>query len=71
MGIVRQFEQRQSLEAILAKDADRLDCVIQAREYEHQGFKNIRPSMESNVEKLASRSAQQLAQAALTVLPDE
>lgn len=71
LEIVRQYEQHQSLEAILAKDADRLECVMQAREYEHQGFKNTRPWMDSNIDKLVSASARELAKAALILPPDE
>jgi putative hydrolase of HD superfamily len=31
--LVEEYEARRSLEARLAKDADKLECLIQAREY--------------------------------------
>jgi putative hydrolase of HD superfamily len=44
---------------------------MQAREYEHQGFKNTGPWMESSMAGLRSTSARQLAERALTMPPDE
>jgi len=37
--LAREYERRESLEALLAKDADVLDQVLLLREYEHQGNK--------------------------------
>jgi putative hydrolase of HD superfamily len=68
---VGQFVDQDSPEALLAKDADRLECLMQAREYEHQGFRNTRPWMESSVAKLRSRTARLLAERSLTMPPDE
>ena len=71
LGVVARFEARDSPEALLAKDADRLECIMQAREYEHQGFRNTRPWMESNLAKLSSPSALRLAEQAMGMPPDE
>ena len=71
LGVVARFEARDSPEALLAKDADRLECIMQAREYEHQGFRNTRPWMESNLAKLSSPSALRLAEQAMAMPPDE
>jgi putative hydrolase of HD superfamily len=71
MGAVARFADQDSPEALLAKDADRLECVMQAREYEHQGFRNTRPWMESNMARLRSRTARLLAERSLTMPPDE
>lgn len=71
MGTVTRFAAQDSAEALLAKDADRLECLMQAREYEHQGFRNTRPWMESSRAKLRSRSARLLAERALVVPPDQ
>lgn len=71
MGTVTQFAAQDSPEALLAKDADRLECLMQAREYEHQGFRNTRPWMESSRAKLRSRSARLLAERALVLPPDQ
>jgi len=71
LGVVSQFGAQDSHEARLARDADRLECVLQAREYEHQGFRNTRPWMESNMARLRSRAARLLAERSLTMPPDE
>lgn len=71
LDVVRRFEAQDSPEALLAKDADRLECLIQAREYEHQGFRNTGPWMQSSLAKLRSAAARQLAEQALTMTPDE
>jgi 5'-deoxynucleotidase YfbR-like HD superfamily hydrolase/transcriptional regulator with XRE-family HTH domain len=70
-GLVANYRMRESKEAQLAKDADRLECILQAREYEHQGFKNTRPWVQSNLAKLQSRSARRLAEHALDLSPTE
>lgn len=71
LGVVARFEARDSPEALLAKDADRLECIMQAREYEHQGFRNTGPWMQSNLAKLHSPSAHRLAEQAMAIPPDE
>lgn len=71
LAAVRQFVDQESPEALLAKDADCLECVLQAREYEHQGHRNTRPWMESNMARLRSASARVLAERSLTMPPDE
>jgi len=71
LGAVGRFAGQDSPEALLAKDADRLECLLQAREYEHQGFRNTRPWMESSMARLRSPAARLLAERALTMPPDE
>lgn len=71
LGLVARLVDQDSPEALLAKDADRLECLMQAREYEHQGFRNTRPWMESSMAKLRSTSARDLAERALDMPPDE
>ena len=41
--LVEEYEARQSLEARFAKDADKLECLIQAREYQAQGHEDVPP----------------------------
>jgi putative hydrolases of HD superfamily len=41
--LVEEYEARQSPEARLAKDADKLECLIQAREYQAQGHEDVPP----------------------------
>jgi putative hydrolase of HD superfamily len=64
------YEAQESLEARLARDADKLECLIQAREYEHQGYGAVQPWIDSNYALLRSAAARGLADAALAITPD-
>jgi putative hydrolase of HD superfamily len=67
--LVEEYEARQSLEARLAKDADKLECLIQAREYQAQGHEDVPPWIETSAAALQSPSARQLAEACQHVPP--
>jgi hypothetical protein len=60
--LVDGCEARESLEAQLA-DADKLECLIQAREYQAQGYQDVPPWIETSAAVLQSPSAKQLAEA--------
>jgi putative hydrolases of HD superfamily len=59
--LVDEYEARESLEARLAKDADKLECLIQAREYQAQGHEDVPPWIETSAAALRSESARRLA----------
>lgn len=63
--IVAEYESCDSLEAVCAHDADKLECLIQAVEYREQGYSNIQPWIDSSLSNLKTASAQALAEAAL------
>jgi putative hydrolases of HD superfamily len=67
--LVDEYEARESLEAQLARDADKLECLIQAREYQAQGHEDVPPWIETSAAALQSRSARQLAEACQQVPP--
>ncbi len=67
--LVDEYEARQSAEARLAKDADKLECLIQAREYQAQGHDDVPPWIETSAAALQSGSARQLAEACQQVPP--
>jgi putative hydrolase of HD superfamily len=67
--LVEEYEARQSLEARLAKDSDKLECLIQAREYQAQGHEDVPPWIETSAAALQSPSARQLAEACQQVPP--
>ena len=67
--LVDEYEARDSLEAQLARDADKLECLIQAREYQAQGHEDVPPWIETSAAALQSRSARQLAEACQQVPP--
>jgi putative hydrolase of HD superfamily len=67
--LVKEYEARESQEAQLAKDADKLECLIQAREYQAQGHKDVPPWIETSAAALQSSSARQLAEACQQIPP--
>jgi putative hydrolase of HD superfamily len=68
---VQEYEEQESLEAQLAHDADRLECLVQAREYEVQGFEQVLPWIESSQAALRSVTAKLLAEACLDMSPGD
>lgn len=70
-GLVRSYSEQGSKEAILAKDADKLECVMQAREYQTHGYQNVEPWITSNFAKLKSGSARALAVLSQELPPDQ
>jgi putative hydrolases of HD superfamily len=67
--LVGEYEARETREARLAKDADKLECLIQAREYQAQGHEDVPPWIETSAAALQSDSARQLAEACQQVPP--
>ena len=55
--------------ARLAKDADKLECLLQAREYQAQGHGDVAAWIESSAAGLRSASARRLADACRRVPP--
>lgn len=61
---VAEYEEKASLEARCAKDADKLECLLQAIEYREQGT-DTQAWIDSSLAALATTSAKQLADEAL------
>ncbi|MGH8909346.1 MAG: HD domain-containing protein [Egibacteraceae bacterium] len=68
-ALVMEYEARESLEARCARDADELECLIQAREYEAQGHADVTPWITTSAEALQTTSAQHLAKVCKEVPP--
>ncbi|MFF5108370.1 HD family hydrolase [Streptosporangium sp. NPDC000509] len=64
-GAVGEYEEKASLEAVCARDADKLECLIQAIEYREQGHQNVQPWIDSSLAALKTASAKRLADEAL------
>ncbi|WP_030912053.1 HD domain-containing protein [Streptosporangium amethystogenes] len=64
-GAVGEYEEKTSLEAVCARDADKLECLIQAIEYREQGHQNVQPWIDSSLAALKTPSAKRLADEAL------
>jgi putative hydrolases of HD superfamily len=67
--LVGEYEARETREARLAKDADKLECLLQAREYQAQGHGDVEAWIESSAAALRSPSARRLAEAGRRVPP--
>ncbi|MBC3983492.1 HD domain-containing protein [Streptomyces buecherae] len=63
-AVVEEYEHGDSLEVLVAHDADKLECMIQGLEYLEQGYSNAREWVDSTRAKLKTASAIELANAA-------
>lgn len=66
---VAEYEEGSTHEAIVARDADKLECLVQAAEYRHQGVTTVEPWIENSRAALKTDSAQNLAEAILAGQP--
>ncbi|MBP1782975.1 MULTISPECIES: HD domain-containing protein [Micromonospora] len=66
---VAEYEAGETLEAIVARDADKLECLVQAVEYRHQGVADVQRWIDSSRAALKTASAHRLADAALDGAP--
>jgi 5'-deoxynucleotidase YfbR-like HD superfamily hydrolase len=62
---VAEYETAETPEARCARDADKLECLLQAREYQEQGHANVQPWIDSSLAALTTASAKQLAHEAM------
>jgi 5'-deoxynucleotidase YfbR-like HD superfamily hydrolase len=68
---VHEWEAPDSKEAQLAHDADKLECLCQAREYMAQGVGDAEHWATSSAAAVRSVTARRLAEAVLAVAPNE
>ena len=66
---VAEYESGETIEARCAKDADRLECLMQAVEYQEAGYTRVDGWIESSRSKIKTDFGKHLAEAALTVSP--
>src|SRR3954452_4691531 len=67
--LVRAYEAEESIEARLAHDADKIETLLQAREYEAQGGHDTAQWQASSTAALRTDAAKQLADAILATTP--
>jgi putative hydrolases of HD superfamily len=65
-ALTAEYEACETLAARVAKDADKLETLLQAREYAAQGYA-AKPWEESSIQALRTESAKQLAQAITSI----
>lgn len=63
-----EYEARESTEALCAKDADKLECLLQAVEYREQGT-DTQAWIDTSLSALKTEAAQRLAKLALERSP--
>jgi len=66
-GVVAEYEGEVSHEAVCARDADKLECLIQAIEYREHGNQNTQAWIDSSLAQLQTASAKRLAEEAQRV----
>jgi putative hydrolase of HD superfamily len=66
---VAEYEAQQSIEARCARDADRLECLIQAVEYQGAGYGRAQGWIDSALCSLRTEAARRIADAALRTSP--
>jgi putative hydrolase of HD superfamily len=64
-GLVAEYEGRASLEADCARDADKLEMLLQALDYRQQGYATTEPFTQTAVAALRTASGRRLGEAAL------
>lgn len=62
---VDEYEAGVTPEAVVARDADQLECLVQAVEYREAGYRNVQPWIDSSLTRLKTASARRLADEAL------
>jgi putative hydrolase of HD superfamily len=68
-SLIQHYNERDSLEARLAHDADLLECLIQAREYQTQGYTDVQDWIDSCKAGLKSEASKRLAETCLRIEP--
>jgi putative hydrolases of HD superfamily len=71
LAVIREAEDGASLEAICARDADKLECLLQAREYQRQGHQDVQQWIDNMAAAVRTPTGRALAQAALIADPGE
>ena len=62
---VAEYERQASLEARCARDADKLECLVQALEYRERGHAGMQGWVDSSLAALETATAKRLADTAL------
>lgn len=59
-GLRKEYVQQITKESIIARDADILECLLQAKEYYEQGFKQAAAFMKKSPKLLKTKTAKEL-----------
>ncbi|MDD5618789.1 MAG: HD domain-containing protein, partial [Candidatus Omnitrophica bacterium] len=64
LGLHKEYRKQKTKESIIARDADILECLIQAKEYHEFGYKEAHNFMKKAPNFLKTKSARKLWQSA-------
>lgn len=67
--LVGEYEGRESAEAICARDADKLECMLQGIEYKAQGYELAQRWIDNSRGRLVTATANELADQLLSMDP--
>lgn len=59
--LVAEYEAKESPEAVCARDADKLECMLQGIEYKAQGYENAQRWIDNSRGRLVTGTANRLA----------
>ncbi|WP_406381162.1 HD family hydrolase [Streptomyces sp. NBC_01618] len=59
--VVAEYEGKESPEAVCARDADKLECLLQGIEYKAQGYENAQRWIDNSRGRLVTETGQRLA----------
>ncbi|MEV7545866.1 HD domain-containing protein [Streptomyces sp. NPDC089915] len=59
--LVTEYEAKDTAESICARDADKLECMLQGIEYKAQGYANAQRWIDNSRSRLTTETAQRLA----------
>ncbi|MDV5147170.1 HD domain-containing protein [Streptomyces sp. SBC-4] len=60
--VVAEYEDKESTEAICARDADKLECMLQGLEYKAQGYQGAQRWIDNSRGRLTTEAGQRLAE---------
>jgi putative hydrolase of HD superfamily len=70
-SLISEFEKAASLDARIVRDADLLECIVQAREYQALGFSDVADWIFNAQAALKTESAKKIAAECLKTEPKE
>jgi putative hydrolases of HD superfamily len=71
LAVVREHEGTATAESACARDADKLECLLQAREYQRQGHQDVQAWIDNMAAAVRTGTGRALARAALDADPGE
>jgi putative hydrolase of HD superfamily len=69
LALVNEYETRSTREGRLAREADLLECILQAREYQTQGYAEAQDWITGCYESLQTETGRDLANACIAMSP--